>query len=124
MAELYQQSGFEFIPLALETSGGFSTSATSILTVLAERCAGNNLLDRAAEKLQLFQRINVGVHMSNANMVLSRVPTKELEPINLRFCKEKPPFTTCKHLRDDISAEGPLAKTPLCFVEVERESVN
>ena len=38
-----QQSGFEFIPLALETSGGFGTSATSFLTVLAERCADNDL---------------------------------------------------------------------------------
>ena len=84
----------------------------------------NNLRDRAAEKLQLFQRINVAVHRSNANMVLSRVPTRELEPVNMRFCRAKPPFTTCKRLRDDISEEGPLAKTPLCFVEVERESVN
>ena len=50
--ELCQQSGFEFIPLALETSGGFGTSATSFLTVLAERCADKNLRDRAAEKLQ------------------------------------------------------------------------
>ena len=122
--ELCQQSGFEFIPLALEKSGGFGTSATLFLTVLAERCADNNLRDRAAEKLQLFQRINVAVHRSNANMVLSRVPTRELEPVNMRFCREKPPFTTCKRLRDDISEEGPLAKTPLCFVEVERESVN
>ena len=103
---------------------GFGTSATSFLTVLAERCADNNLRDRAAEKLQLFQRINVAVHRSNANMVLSRVPTRELEPVNLRFCREKPHFTTCKRLRDDISEEGPLTKTPLCFVEVERESVN
>ena len=122
--ELCQQSGFEFIPLALETSGGFGTSATSFLTLLAERCADNNLRDRAAEKRQLFQRINVAVHRSNANMVLSRVPTRELEPVNLRFCREKPAFTTCKRLRDDISEEGPLAKTPLCSVEVERESVN
>ena len=122
-AELCQQSGFEFLPLALETSGGFGTSATSFLTVLAERCADNNLRDRAAEKYQLFQLINVTVHRSNANMVLSKVPTGELEPVNLRFCREKPPFTTCKRLRDDISEEGPLAKTPLCFVEVERESV-
>ena len=109
---------------ALETSGRFGTSATSFLTVLDERCADNNLGDRAAEKLQLFQRINVAVHRSNANMVLSRVPTRELEPVNLRFCREKPPFTTCKRLRDDISEEGPFTKTPLCFVEVERESVN
>ena len=122
--ELCQQSGFEFIPLALETSCGFGTSSTSFLTVLAERCADNNLRDRAAENFQLFQRINVAVHRSNANMVLSRVPTRELEPVNLRFCREKPPFTTCERLRDDISLEGPFAKTPLCFVEVERESVS
>ena len=55
--------------------------------------------------------------------VLSRVPTRELEPVNLHFCREKGPFTTCERLRDDISEDGPLAKTPLCFVEVERESV-
>ena len=55
---------------------------------------------------------------------LSRVPTRELEPVNLRFCREKPAFTTCTRLRDDISEEGPLAKTPLCSVEVKRESVN
>ena len=114
-AELCQQSGFEFIPLALETSGGFGTSATSFLTLLSERCADNNLRDRAAEKRQLFQRINVAVHRSNANMVFSRVPTRELEPVNLRFCREK-------RLRDDISEEGRLAKTPFCSVEVERVS--
>ena len=123
-AELCQQSGFEFLPLALETIGGFGTSATSFLTLLSERCADNNLRDRAAEKRQLFQRINVAVHRSNANMVLSRIPTRELEPVNLRFCREKSAFTTCKRLRDDISEEGPLAKTPLCSVEVERELVN
>ena len=123
-ADLCHQSGFEFIPLELETSGGFGSSATSFLTVLAERCADNNLQDHAAEKHQLFQRINVAVHRSNANMVLSRVPIRELEPINLRFCREKPPLTTSKHLRDDISEEAPLAKTPLCFVEVEGESVD
>ena len=50
--ELCQQSGFEFIPLASETSGGFGTSATSFLTVLAERCADNNLRDRAAENFK------------------------------------------------------------------------
>ena len=122
--ELCQQSGFEMVPLALETSGGFGTSAISFLTVLAERCADNNLRDRPAEKLHFFQRLNVAVHRSNANMVLSRVPTRQLEPVNLRFCREKLPFTTCKRLRDDISEESPLAKTPLCFVEVERESVN
>ena len=53
-AELCQQSGFEFLPLALETSGGFGTSATSFLTVLAERCADNNLRDRAARKTSTF----------------------------------------------------------------------
>ena len=84
----------------------------------------NNLRDRAAEKRQLFQRINMAVHRSNANIVLSRVPTREFEPFNLRFCREKPAFTTCKRLCDDISEEGPLAKTPLCSVEVEKESVN
>ena len=113
-AELRQQSGFEIIPLALETSGGFVSSATSFLTVLAVRCADNNVRDRAAEKHQLFQRINVAVHRLNANMVQSRVPLRELEPGNMRFCREKPPFTTCRRLRDDISEEGPLAKTPLC----------
>ena len=95
----------------------------TFLTVLAERCADSNLRDRAANKLQLFQRINVAVYRSNANMVLSRVPTRELEPVNLHFCREKPAFATGKRLRDDISEEGPLAKRPLCFVEVERESV-
>ena len=69
--------------------------------------------DRAAEKHHLFQRINVAVHRSNAKMALSRVPIRELEPFNLRFCREKPPFTTCKRLRDNISEEGPLAKTSL-----------
>ena len=122
-AELCQQSGFDFIPLALETSGGFGPSATSFLTVLAERCA-DNLRDSAAEKHQLFQRINVAVHRSNANMVLSRVPIRELEHVNLRFHREKPPFTTCKRSRDDISEEGHFEKTLFCSVEVERESVN
>ena len=91
-AELCQQSGFKFIPLALETSGGFDSSATSFLTVLVERCADNNLRDRAAEKHQLFQRINVAVHRSNANMVLSRVPIRELELVNPRFLPREATF--------------------------------
>ena len=63
-------------------------------------------------------------HRSNANMVLSRVSIRELGPVNLRFCREKPPFTTCKRLRDDISEEGHLKKTPLCFVGVEKNPLN
>ena len=116
-AELCQQSGLDFIPLALETSGGFGSCATSFLTVLAERCADNNMRDRVIEKRQLFQRINVAVHRSNANMILSRIPIREPEPLNLRFSWEKPLPTTSKRLRDEVSEEGPLAKTPLCFVE-------
>ena len=91
--------------------------------MLAERCADNNLRDLAAEKHQLFQRINLALHRSNADMVLSRVPIREPEPVNLRFCREKLLFTTSKRLRDDIREEGPFAKTPVCFVDVERESV-
>ena len=116
-AELCQQSGLDFIPLALETSGGFGSCATSFLTVLAERCADNNMRDRVIEKRQLFQRINVAVHRSNANMILSRIPIREPEPLNLRFSWEKPLPTTSKRLRDEVSEEGPPAKTPLCFVE-------
>ena len=91
-AELCQHSGFEFIPLALETRGGFSYSETSFSTVLAKRCADNNLRDRAAEKHQQFQRINVALHRSNANMVLSRVPIRKLEPANLRFLPREATF--------------------------------
>ena len=57
-------------------------------------------------------------------MVLSRVPTRELEPVNLRFAGAKPPFKSCKRLRDDISEEGPFAKSRLCFVEAEREPLD
>ena len=75
-----------------------------------------NFEEKLRRKWDFFQFFHV--------MVLTRVPTGELELVNLRFCREKPPFTTCKRLRDDISEEGPLAKAPLCFVEVERESLN
>ena len=93
--------------------------------MLAERCADNNLRDSAAEKHQLFQRTSVAVHRSKADMVLSRVPIRELEPVNLRFCPDKPPFTTSKRLRDDISEESPLSEEkPLCFVDVGRKSVD
>ena len=90
--------------------------------MVAERCAVNNLRVHAAEKRQFFQRINVAVHRSNANMVLSRVPIRELEL--LRLCREQPPFTTSKRLRDDISEDGPLAKTPPCCVDVDLAQVN
>ena len=106
----------------IETSGGLGSSATLLSSVLVGRCVDNNLQDRAAEKYQLCQRIKVAEHRSNTNMVLSRVAVRE--PVNLRFCREKLPFTTSKRLRDDISEAGPLAKTPLCFVLqnwVERE---
>ena len=72
-AQLCQQSSFEFLVLAIETSGGFGSSATSFLAMLAKRCADNNLPDRAAEKHQCFQRTNVAVHRSNASMVVPRV---------------------------------------------------
>ena len=114
-AELCQQSCFEFIPLALESRGGFGTSATSFLTVLAERCADNNLRDCVAEKLQLFQRINLAVHRGRTQTWFCQECRPE--SLNLLTCvfAEKPPFATCKRLRDDISEEGPLAKTPNCF---------
>ena len=37
-AEFRQQRGFEFIPLAIETRGGFSSDATSFLILVADRC--------------------------------------------------------------------------------------
>ena len=86
-SELCQKSGFDFLLLALETSCDFGSSATSFLTVLAKRCADKNLRARSAEKHQFFQRINLTVNRSNANMVLSRVPITKLEPVNLRFCR-------------------------------------
>ena len=52
-------------------------------------CSSRNR-QSAAETLQLFQRIDVAVHMSNANMVLSRMLIRELEPVNLRFCLSQP----------------------------------
>ena len=39
-------------PLPWKQGGGFGSSETSHLTVLAERCADNSLLDRAAQKHQ------------------------------------------------------------------------
>ena len=95
----------------------------SFLTVLADRCADNNMRDRVIEKRQLFQRINIAVHRSNANMILSRIPIREPGPLNLRFSWEKPLPTTSKRLRDEVSEDGPLAKTPLCFVGEHQDNV-
>ena len=111
-AQLCEQSGIDFIPLAMETSGGFGSRATSFLTVLAERCADNNMRDRIAEKRELFQRINVAIHRSNANMLLSRITVAESEPLSLGFHWENIPHTASKRLRDGVSEEGPFANGP------------
>ena len=92
-AELCEQSGLEHLPLGIDRSAGKS----ELLRFFSSQCWLKDswttiCLPVQQKNTSFFQRINVALHRSNTNMVLSRVPIRELEHRNLRCCWEKPPL--------------------------------
>ena len=106
-AELCQQNGFEFIHPAIETSSSFNSSATSFLTVWAERCAGNNLQDCAAENFNFSNASRGPCTDRTQTLVLSRLPIKELEPVSVRFCN----FVKRSHFLQTLSAYTTIGRS-------------
>ncbi|MCP4987190.1 MAG: hypothetical protein GY928_14415 [Colwellia sp.] len=64
--------GFDFIPLAVETFGGWTELAESTLSHLATKLADKTDQPKNSCKLHLFQLLAVKLQRSNASMWLRR----------------------------------------------------
>lgn len=68
------QAGIRFLPLAVETFGGFGPAATRFLHALASRVADRSGNSRAHCRAALFQELSVCLQRGNAHMLVRRSP--------------------------------------------------
>ncbi|XP_019859905.1 PREDICTED: uncharacterized protein LOC100641226 [Amphimedon queenslandica] len=66
--------GVIFQPLAVESLGGWSKAAVSVLRTISGHLASRRGLDQLEVSLHLFQRLSVALWRANAHMWLSRSP--------------------------------------------------
>jgi hypothetical protein len=73
------QAGIRFLPLAVETFGGFGPAATRFLHALASRVADRSGNARAHCRAALFQELSVCLQRGNAHMLVRRSPLLSME---------------------------------------------
>ena len=69
-----QRVGVFFQPLAMETLGGWSQKAVSVIHTIGHHLASRRGLDPSEVSRHLFQRLSVCLWRANAQMWLSRFP--------------------------------------------------
>ncbi|MCP5014439.1 MAG: hypothetical protein GY938_04055 [Ketobacter sp.] len=62
----------DFIPLAIESFGGWGTLAIDAINTMSRRIADLKGLDRNDTRLQIYQRLSVMLQRMNASMWLDR----------------------------------------------------
>jgi hypothetical protein len=72
-AEKCKKHGFEFIPLAFETFGGYGKMAIPVVKTIISQAADRTGMTRSAVAIQMRQRISLAIMRANANMILTRI---------------------------------------------------
>ena len=69
-----QVNGVSFVPLVVETLGGWDTDAIFHLRAIAKQSAARSPLQAETATRQLFQRLSVLLQRANAGLIASRAP--------------------------------------------------
>ena len=77
-AEACRAEGLVFIPFAIETLGGFDTTATTQVKQLASALARSKGSDEREAASQLFGRLSLNLMRGNALMLASRAPDVDI----------------------------------------------
>ena len=74
VAEACQQQGLVFLPIALETLGGFHQVAVEQVKRIGAAIARNQGSDERLATRQLFQRLSLTLMRGNAALIVGRKP--------------------------------------------------
>ena len=77
-AEACRAEGLVFIPFAIETLGGFDTTATTQVKQLASALSRSKGSDEREAASQLFGRLSLNLMRGNALMLASRAPDVDI----------------------------------------------
>ena len=80
VAEACQQQGLVFLPIALETLGGFHHVAVEQVQRIGAAIARNQGSDEKVTTRQLFQRLSITLMRGNAALILGRRPDEDFAP--------------------------------------------
>ena len=80
VAEACQQQGLVFLPIALETLGGFHQVAVEQVKRIGAAIARNQGSDEKVTTRQLFQRLSITLMRGNAALILGRRPDEDFAP--------------------------------------------
>ena len=69
-----REQGIKFIPMPVETLGGWHKSAVDAVTKLARQLARHTRREEGETTRHLFQRLSVLLMKGNAALILSRTP--------------------------------------------------
>ena len=79
-AEACQQQRLAFLPVALETLGGFHRVAFEQVKLIGAALARHQGSDEQVVSRQLFQRLSVTLMRGNAALLMSRRPANDFAP--------------------------------------------
>ena len=83
VAEACQQHGLVFLPIALETLGGFHQVAVEQVKRIGAAIARNQGSDEKVATRQLFQRLSITLMRGNAALILGRRPEQDFAPAEI-----------------------------------------
>ena len=83
VAEACQQQGLVFLPIALETLGGFHQVAVEQVKRIGAAIARNQGSDEKVTTRQLFQRLSITLMRGNAALILGRRPDEDFAPAEI-----------------------------------------
>ena len=66
--------GIQFLPVVVETLGGWHPEASEVITKLAKQLASRTGGDEAETIRHFFQRLSVLLNQGNSSLILSRIP--------------------------------------------------
>ena len=75
-----QQQGLAFLPVAVETLGGFHRVATDQVKQIGAALARHQGIEEQVASRQLFQRMSITLMHGNAAMLMSRRPSDDFAP--------------------------------------------
>ena len=79
-AQACQQQGLGFLPVAVETVGGFHVAAVEQVKRIGAALARHQGSEEQVATQQLFQRLSLTLMRGNAAMLMSRRPDDQFAP--------------------------------------------
>ena len=82
-AQACQQQGLGFLPVAVETVGGFHVAAVEQVKRIGAALAGHQGSEDHVATRQLFQHLSLTMMRGNPAMLMSRMPNDQFAPAEI-----------------------------------------